>query len=91
MSILYCCSRLLPHSERQDKDGAIEIWHSLFALPQGDAMLLFIWQDDNFSVVRFLDACIERVYTLAGAPVGDQASDQPQVGWKRRNDLLPFQ
>ena len=25
----------------------------------------------------FLDACLERAYTLAGPPVGDQASDQP--------------
>jgi hypothetical protein len=23
-------------------------------------------------------------------PVGDQASDQPSVGWKRYNDFLPF-
>jgi hypothetical protein len=25
------------------------------------------------------------VYTSAGPPVGDQASDQPYVGWKRCN------
>ena len=24
-----------------------------------------------------IDACLERVYTSAGPPVGDQASDQP--------------
>jgi hypothetical protein len=29
------------------------------------------------SVTWFVDACLERVYTSAGPPVGDQASDQP--------------
>ena len=28
-------------------------------------------------VARFIDACLERVSTSAGPPVGDQASDQP--------------
>ena len=49
-------------------------------------MILFLWQDDIIGVARFLDACLERVYTSAGPPVGDQASDQPNVGWKRCND-----
>ena len=47
------------------------------AAPQGDAMILFMWQDDIIGVARFIDACLERVYTSAGPPVGDQASDQP--------------
>ena len=42
-----------------------------------DAMTLFMWQDDIIGVARFIDACLERVYTSAGPPVGDQASDQP--------------
>ena len=50
---------------------------NLFQAPQGDAMILFMWQDDIIGVARFIDACLERVYTSAGPPVGDQASDQP--------------
>ena len=38
---------------------------------------LCLWQDDIMGVARFIDACLERVYTSAGPPVGDQASDQP--------------
>ena len=49
----------------------------LFQAPHGDAMILFMWQDDIIGVARFIDACLERVYTSAGPPVGDQASDQP--------------
>ena len=45
--------------------------------PEGDAMILFMWQDDIIVVARYIDACSERVYTSAGHPVGDQASDQP--------------
>ena len=36
-----------------------------------------VWQVDITGVARFTDACSERVYTSAGPPVGDQASDQP--------------
>ncbi len=50
---------------------------NLFQAPHGDAMILFMWQDDIIGVARFIDACLERVYTSAGPPVGDQASDQP--------------
>ena len=52
----------------------------LFQAPQGDAMILFSWQDDIIGVARFIDACLKTVYTAAssaGPPVGDQASDQP--------------
>ena len=52
-------------------------YENLFQAPQGDAMLLFMWQDDIIGVARFIDACLERVSTSAGPPVGDQASDQP--------------
>ena len=40
-------------------------------------MILFMWQDDIIGVVRFIDACLERMYTSAGPSVVDQASDQP--------------
>ena len=49
----------------------------LYQAPQGDAMILFMWQDDIICVVQFLTACLERVHTSASPPVGDQASDQP--------------
>ena len=52
-------------------------YENLFQAPQGDAMLLFMWQDDIIGVARFIDACLERMYTSAGPPVGGQASDQP--------------
>ena len=57
-------------------------YENLFQAPQGDAMInlmniLFIWQDDIIGVARFIDACLERVSTSAGPPVGDQASDEP--------------
>ena len=52
-------------------------YENLFQAPQGDAMLLFMWQDDIIGVARFIDACLERMSTSAGPPVGDQASDQP--------------
>ena len=40
-------------------------------------MILFMWQGDIIGVARFMDACVERVYTSADPPLGDQASDQP--------------
>ena len=46
-----------------------------FQAPQGDAMILFMWQGDIIGVARFIDACLERVCTSAGPPVRDQASD----------------
>ena len=52
-------------------------YENLFQAPQGDAVILFMWQDDIISVAQFIDACLERVYTSAGPPAGDQASDQP--------------
>ena len=45
--------------------------------PQGDAVILFMWQDDIIGVARFIDACLHNVFTSAGPPVGEQASDQP--------------
>ena len=46
-------------------------------VPHGDAMILSMWQGDITGVARFIVACLERVYTVAGPPVEDQASDQP--------------
>ena len=45
-------------------------------------MILFMWQDDIIDVAQFIDAGLQKVHTLAGSPVGDQASDQPRVGSK---------
>ena len=59
---------------------------NLFKAPHGDAMILFMWQDDIIGVARFIDVCLETVYTSAGPPAEDKASDQPYVGWKRCND-----
>ncbi len=42
---------------------------SLFAAPQGNAMVLLIWQVDTFGIARIIDACSERVPTLAGIPM----------------------
>ena len=53
-------------------------YENLFQAPQGDAMIHFMWQDCIIGVARFIDACLERVYTSDGPPVrGDQAYDQP--------------
>ena len=38
-------------------------YEKLFQAPQGYAMNLFMWQDDIIGVARFIDACLERVYT----------------------------
>ena len=51
-------------------------------------MILFIWQNGSIGVALFIAACVERVYTSAGPPVGNQASDQPQIGWKRCNHFF---
>ena len=54
---------------------------NLFQAPQGVAKIFFMWQDDIIGGARFIDACLERVYTSAAPPplppAGDQASDQP--------------
>ena len=42
---------------------------SLQSLPYS----LFMSQDDILGVARVIDACLERVYTSAGPPIGDQA------------------
>ena len=53
-------------------------YKNLCQAPEGDAMILFMWKkDESIDVARFIDACLERVYTSAGPPVGDQGSDQP--------------
>ena len=50
---------------------------NLFQAPHGEAMILFMWQDDIIGVARLSDAGLERVYTSAGSPVENLASDQP--------------
>ena len=36
---------------------ALDGYENLFQAPQGDAMILFMWQDDISDVARFIDAC----------------------------------
>ena len=53
---------------------------NLCQAPQGDAMILFMWQDASYDIIgvaRFIVACLERVYISAGPPMGARASDQP--------------
>ena len=62
--------------------GLLDRYVNLPQPPHGDALILFMWQDDTIGVARFIDAhaCLEREYTSAGprgAPMRDQASDQP--------------
>ena len=40
-------------------------------------MIFFMLQDDIICIARFTNACFEGVYTSAGPPVQNQASDQP--------------
>ena len=46
-------------------------------LAQKVSRILFMGQDDIIGIAWLNDACLGRVYTSAGPPVGDQASDQP--------------
>ena len=55
---------------------------------QGDAMILFLWQDDIIGVAQFIDACLERIYTLAGPPVGDRHLISPEFAGKHVMILL---
>ena len=52
-------------------------YDSLFWNLQGDTMLLFMWQQDMVSVERFIDECLQLVYTSADPLIEGQASDQP--------------
>ena len=40
----------------------------LFQGTQADAMVLFMWQDDIIGVVRFIDACLERILYTSDQP-----------------------
>ena len=59
-------------------------YEDLFQAPQGDAMILFMWQDDIIGVARFIDACLERVYTSAGRalPWGTRHLISPELAEK---------
>ena len=97
-SALVCSPVLLsitPHAQRDTHlsasllfecpslQGLRDKYENLFQAPQGGAMILFMWQDDMTGFAHFIDACLERVYTSAGPPVGYQVSDQP-----RGNDVF---
>ena len=43
-------------------------YENLFQAPPGDAVILFMWQDDIIGVARFIDVCLERVYTQLALP-----------------------
>ena len=60
-------------------------FQNLFQAPQGDAMILFMWQDDIIGVARFIDACLERVNTSAGPPVGARHLISPELAG---NDVM---
>ena len=45
-------------------------------LPLG---LLCMWQDDIIGVARFIDACLEGVYTSAGPPWGTRHVISPEL------------
>ena len=40
----------------------------LFEGTQADAMVLFMWHDDILGVVRFIDACLERILYTSDQP-----------------------
>ena len=56
---------------------SLSYFKKLFQAPHGDVMIFFMRQDDIIGAARFIDACLERVHTSAGPPMGAQASDQP--------------
>ena len=62
-------------------------YETLFQASQGDAMILFMWQDDIIGVARSIDACFERVYTAAGPPVGTRHLISPELAGK---DVISF-
>ena len=66
-------------------------YENLFQAPQGDAMLLFMWQDDIIGVARFIDACLERMSTSAGPLVGTRHLISPELAGKDVMILLLLQ
>ena len=64
----YCIARAVPGVSWRP-------WHASCS-HHNSRWNIFTWQDDIIGVARFVDACLESVYTSAGLPVGDQASDQ---------------
>ncbi len=48
-----------------------------------------MWQEGLCSVAKVIGKCQDKVYAQAAGPVPDgQASDQPDVAWKRCNLML---
>ena len=54
-------------------------------------MILFMWQDDIIGVARFIDACLERVYTSATLPWGTRHLISPELAGKDVMILLLLQ
>ena len=42
-------------------------------------MILFMWQNDIIGVAHLIDACLGRVYTSAGPPVGARHLISPEL------------
>ena len=59
-------------------------YENLFQAPQGDAIILFMWQDDIIGVACFIDACLERLYISAqlALPWGARHLISPKLAGK---------
>ena len=79
-SCLPLCSRACGR-HRSEQFSPSYCSENLFQAPQGDGMILFRWQDDIIGVARFIDTCLERVYTSAGllGPWGTRHLISPEL------------
>ena len=64
-------------------------YQNLFQAPQGDAMLLFMWQDGIIGVARFIDACLEEGVHIS-LPWGTRHLISPELAGKDVKILLLF-
>ena len=49
-------SMVMPRPNAEKTQSGSDKYENLIQEPQGDAMLLFMWQNDIISVARFIDA-----------------------------------
>ena len=70
----------------------MNILGSLEALTRPDTMLLFMWQQDRVSVARFIDECLQLVYTSADPLIEGQMPEFAEKDVKRYidRDTAPF-
>ena len=57
---------------------------NLFQASHGDAMILFMWQDDTVGVARFIDACLNQL----ALPWGTRHLISPKLAGKHVIMLL---